>query len=365
MDDIERKAPDRALRVVVGEDSPLMQTMIVEALQSDPGIRVVGRAGDGRAVLRLVSELRPDCVTLDLEMPRMDGLETLRYLMSEWPTPVVVVSAHTGQSAELALACLEYGAVDILPKTWGGNRFAPDELVAKVREAASVDVRRQRFAPPEIAISPKPRTACAASLGAVIVIGASTGGPQALMEIVPRLPREMPAAVVIAQHMPAHFTRCLAERLDGRSALDVREAREGDALAPGLALVAPGGVHLLLEDRDGKPSVMLLGRNCLQRTACPSIDFTLASFAPAFRRRLIGVILTGMGRDGAAGCDAIRRHGGSVIAQDRETSLVYGMPGAVAAEGLADRILPLAGIAQGIVDAVRNVCTRELVHEHD
>ena len=162
----------RPIRVVVGEDSPLMQTLIVDALQSDPAIQVVGRGGDGREVLRLVSELRPDCVTLDLEMPNMDGLETLRYLMSEWPTPVVIVSAHTAESAEIALACLEYGAVDIVPKTWGGNRFAARELAAKVKEAATIDVRRQRFARSEIAIGSKPRTAFAPELGASVALAA-------------------------------------------------------------------------------------------------------------------------------------------------------------------------------------------------
>ncbi len=353
----------RPIRVVVGEDSPLMQTMIVEALQSDPGIRVVGRGADGRAVLRLVSDLRPDCVTLDLEMPNMDGLETLRYLMSEWPTPVVIVSAHTSESAEIALACLEYGAVDIVPKTWGGVRFTAGELVEKVRDASSIDVGRMRFALPEIAIGAKPRTAFAPQLGAVVIVGASTGGPQALMDLVPRLPRGIPAAVVVVQHMPATFTRYFAERLDARSSLDAREAEHGDFLEPGRVLVAPGGMHLMLGERDGRPAVTLLGKNERQRTACPSVDFAMTSFAPVFRERLVGVVLTGMGRDGAAGCAAVRANGGTVICQDRESSLVFGMPAAVMGNGAADFVVPLGGIADRIVKTVSSVSSRESAHE--
>ncbi len=355
----------RPIRVVVGDDSPLMQRMIVQALEADPGIRVVGKGADGRDVLKLVSELRPDCVTLDLEMPNMDGLETLRYLMSEWPTPVVIVSAHTAESAEIALACLEYGAVDIVPKTWGGNRFTAGELAEKVREAAGIDVRRQQFGPSEIAIGPKSRTAFAPELEAVVIIGASTGGPQALMDIMPRFPRALPAGVVVVQHMPADFTRYFAERLDARALLDAYEAQQGDFLAPGRILVAPGGLHLLLGERGGRPAVMLLGKNEQQQSACPSIDFAMASFAPVFRERLIGVVLTGMGHDGAAGCAAIRANGGTTICQDRASSLVFGMPGAAAEAGAADFVVPLDRIADRIMKTVSDITSRETLHEHE
>ncbi len=355
----------RAITVVVGEDSPLMRAMIVEALESDPGIQVVGKGSDGRAVLKQVAELKPDCVTLDLEMPRMNGLETLRYIMSEWPVPVVIVSAHTAEGANLTLTCLEYGAVDFVTKTSGGNRFPADELIAKVKGAATIDVRRIRFASPGVEIGPKPRKPSSFSLRSVVVIGASTGGPQALMEIIPKLPRDIPAGVVIVQHMPANFTRYLAERLDGCSQIDVREAKEEDVLCPGRALVAPGGMHLFLEDLHDKPAVMLLGKNTLQRTACPSIDFTMTSFAPIFRERLVGVVLTGMGRDGAAGAAAIRRCGGSIICQDRESSLIFGMPGAVIGDGLADAVCPLDRIADCVVRKVEEIGTREPAYERE
>lgn len=365
MDENRTRAGERVIRVVVGEDSPLMQTMIIEALESDPGIKVVGKGSDGRAVLKCVTALRPDCVTLDLDMPHMNGLDTLRYIMSEWPTPVVIVSGYSAEGVNLALTCLESGAVDFVTKTSAGNRFSADELLAKVKAAASVDVRRMRFTPSEIVIQPKQRRAGESSLGSVVVIGASTGGPQALMEIIPGLPRGIPAGIMIVQHMPPNFTCYLAERLDSRSQLDVREAGEGDTIVPGRVLVAPGGMHLFLEDHGGRPSVMLLGKNAVQRTACPSIDFTMTSFAQIYKERLIGVVLTGMGRDGAAGSAEIRRFGGKIICQDKETSLIYGMPGSVIASKLADSVCPLGGIAECIVQKVSEIGSRDRAYERE
>jgi two-component system chemotaxis response regulator CheB len=165
--------------------------------------------------------------------------------------------------------------------------------------------------------------------------------------------------------MPPNFTRYLAERLDARSRIEVREAQEGDTILPGRALVTPGGMHLFLEERDGRPCVMLLGKNTLQRTACPSIDFTMTSFAPIFRERLVGAVLTGMGRDGTAGCASIRRYGGRVLCQDRETSLIFGMPGSVIGDGLADAVVPLDTIADCIVQNTREIASRECVHERE
>jgi len=352
----------RVIRVVVGEDSPLMQAMIVAALESDPAITVVGKCSDGREVLRKTAELRPDCITLDLEMPHMDGLETLRYVMSEWPTPVVVVSAHSEEGAKLTMMCLEYGAVDFIAKRRCGARVPAGELIAKVKAASAIDVRRIKFASSEIELVSKPREAPPSSLRRVVLIGASTGGPQALMDLVPRLPRELPAAFVIVQHMPPDFTRYLAERLNDRSQLEVREARDGDAVRPGTALVAPGGKHLLLEERGGEPAVMLLAKNEGQRTACPSVDFAMSSFAPAFKEKTLGVVLTGMGRDGAAGCASIRRNGGTVICQDRASSLIFGMPGAVIGEGLADTVCSIDSMADCISRHIRGIATREAAH---
>lgn len=351
----KREGARKPIRVLIGEDSVFMRRLIADSLGADPAIQVAGTAGDGREVLRKLVELRPDVVTLDLEMPHMDGLETLRFIMSEWPTPVVILSGRTAEKARLVLTCLECGAVDFVAKTSRGSRFPVARLLDTIKLAASVDAEKIRFAPPELDLKhgaappQKGRTRC------VVVIGASTGGPQALMEVVPRLPADLPAAVIVVQHMPATFTRYLAERLDARSALRVREAVDGETIESGRVLVAPGGTHLLLGGRGADPAVMLLPRNERQRTASPSVDFAMTSLAPTFRREMIAVVLTGMGRDGEAGCTAVRRYGGTVICQDRETSMIFGMPGAVAAAGLAAESAPIESIAGCIERAVERI----------
>ncbi len=350
------------IRVVVGEDSPFMRRMITDSLGGDPSIEVVGVAGNGREVLRKLNDLRPDCITLDLEMPQMDGLETLRYIMSEWPTPVVILSSHTSAGEKMAVTCLEYGAVDFVAKTSRGKRFPVDELISKVKLAATVDASKVRFAPPESHLRVGGKSGRAKETDCLVVIGASTGGPQALSEIVPRIPAGLDAGIVIVQHMPPNFTKYLAERLDSRSAVAVREAKEGDHFFPGRVLVAPGGMHLFVEQKVGKPSVMLIPRNDLQRTACPSIDFTMTSFSSVFGERLLCVIMTGMGRDGTAGSIAVHRNGGRVICQDRETSMIFGMPGAVISEGKADRVVRLADIPACIQEHVEILKKKEPAH---
>ncbi len=351
------------IKVLVGEDSTFMRRMIIDTLESDPGIKVVGTAEDGREVLRKIVELKPDCVTLDLEMPLMDGVETLRYIMSEWPTPVVILSAYKSEGAREALTSLEYGAVDFVAKTRKGMSFPVGELISKVRLAAAVDVSKVRFAPTEYDFDIKRSKMHSKELAGVVIIGASTGGPHALVDIIPRLPGDLAAGIIITQHMPPDFTRYLAERLDSISGLTVREAEEGDLILPGTVLVAPGGGHLLYDDHDGEPGVMFLPRNVRLKTACPSLDFAMTSFAPVFKRRLLGVVLTGMGKDGLAGCAAIRRYGGRIIAQDEATSMIFGMPGAVIEEGYADRIVPLHEIAESISTEIRELRHTEHMHE--
>jgi two-component system chemotaxis response regulator CheB len=353
----------KKIRVVVGEDSPLMQQLIVDTLNSDPAIEVVGTASNGREALRKTVELKPDCVTLDLEMPRMNGLETLRYLMSEWPTPVVIVSAHTAEGAQLTLTCLEYGAVDFVTKSERGKNFPEEELIAKVKAAAGVDPGKIRFAPAIELIAGEPVLTGPSHSDCVILIGASTGGPQALMEIIPRLPADLDASVVIVQHMPPNFTKFFAERLDGRTRLSVKEADEGDGIERSNVLVAPGGLQMFLDEEFTKPIIMLLSRNEKHRSSCPSIDFALSSFAPIYREKLIGVILTGMGRDGAAGSLAVKRYGGTILCQDEETSLIFGMPNAVIREGTVDEVLPLDKIASCIAAKVREIQAESKVYE--
>ncbi|UCF05514.1 MAG: chemotaxis-specific protein-glutamate methyltransferase CheB [bacterium] len=335
-----------------------MRKMIVEALNQDSDIKVVGTGKDGQEILRRTIELKPDCITLDLEMPKMDGLETLRYIMGEWPTPVVILSAHSAKGAKLTLQCLECGAVDFVAKTQKGNRFPAEELVARVKIAATADVTKVRFNAPEQSIRIEEKRGLSTLVESVVVIGASTGGPQALMEIIPKLPEDLPACVIVIQHMPPNFTGYLAERLDSRSRLIVREAESGNQFLPGHVLVAPGGKHFFLEERLGRPTVMLLDRNELQRTACPSIDFAMTSMSSVFKERLVGVILTGMGRDGAAGSRSIRRFGGTILCQDFETSMIFGMPAAVIDEGFADEICPLQEVAHCIVRNVDEISSK-------
>ncbi|MBN2069974.1 MAG: chemotaxis-specific protein-glutamate methyltransferase CheB [Candidatus Krumholzibacteriota bacterium] len=349
----------KEIRLLIGEDSPFMRTLIAESVETDPDIKVVGTAANGREVLKKLVDLKPDCITLDLEMPRMDGLDTLRYIMSEWPVPVVILSGHTANNARMALTCLEYGAVDFVAKTMSGNRFPVRELISKIRMASTVDVEKVRFSPAEHNLRIDRSVEKKNRDDSLVIIGASTGGPQALMEIIPRLPDEINASILLIQHMPPDFTGYLAERLDSRAAAPVHEAGSGDLILPGRILVAPGGMHLFLDEDRGRPSVMLFPRNDLQKTACPSIDFAMTSFAPVFRDRMIGVVLTGMGKDGTAGCASIKKYGGKVICQDRSTSLIYGMPGSVESEGLADRVVPLCEIADVIVEMVNETIVME------
>jgi two-component system chemotaxis response regulator CheB len=345
----------RPIKVLVGEDSRFMRRMIVDALNADPHIEVIGTGTNGCEVLRKVVQFRPDCVTLDLEMPKMDGLETLRYIMSEWPTPVIILSAYTAKGARMTLTCLEYGAVDFVAKTQGGKAFPAAELVAKVKMAAAVDTGKVRFAPPDRSLKVEQSVRRTDDQSCVVLIGASTGGPQALMEIIPKLPSHLPACIIVIQHMPPDFTRYLAERLAGYSHMVVREAREGDAVRAGVVLVAPGGMHLFLEDHEGPSAIMLVRRNDTQKSACPSVDFAMTSFAEVYRDRTMGVVLTGMGRDGTAGCNAIRRWGGRVICQDGSTSMVFGMPASVVESGIEVSVLPLHEIAHGIIQNINEL----------
>lgn len=340
------------IRVLVGEDSPFMRKVIVDAISAEKDMEVVAAVADGKEVLKRAVELKPDCITLDLEMPRMDGLEVLRYLMSEWPTPVVIVSAHTDAGASLTIRCLEYGAVDFVPKGRLGSMFPVEELLRKVRTAAGVDVSRIRYFPPDVTLVTRKEKIKASKTKALVVIGASTGGPNALSELVRELPPEMNAGIIIVQHMPPDFTRYLAERLDCLARYDVKEADPGDEIMAGRILVAPGGMHLFIEERLGAPSVMLLERNTSSKSPCPSIDYALSSASRIYGENLFGVILTGMGNDGVAGAMAVKKAGGKVICQDEATSIVYGMPGSVARERLADAVSPLSEIPKVLSEMI-------------
>ncbi len=344
------------VRVLVVDDSAFMRTALTRTLGSDARIEVIGQARDGQDAVEQVRALRPDVVTMDFNMPRMNGAEAVRAILAERPVPVVMLSAHTVAGAQETLEALSAGAVDFLTKPDGevstdlsGIR---DELVKKLLAAARA--RPQPGRPPEpprpSARRPTPTPTretgerisfVQTMLDPVVVLAVSTGGPSALERVVPALPADFGFGVMVVQHMPAQFTRALAERLDSMSALEVREARSGERMIAGRVLVAPGDRHAIVQ-RNG----MIELSEAPPVNGCrPSADVTLQSAAPVYGPRMAAVIMTGMGRDGALGAAAVRAAGGRVLAQDRETSVVWGMPRAVVEMGLADEVLPLGRIA--------------------
>ncbi|GAW92899.1 protein-glutamate methylesterase/protein-glutamine glutaminase [Calderihabitans maritimus] len=337
------------VRVLVVDDSALMRRIITQMLDKDPGIQVVGFARNGLEVLDKIPRLRPDVVTLDVEMPGKNGLETLQEIMERFPLPVVMVSALTVQGAYETVRALELGAVDFVTKPTGRGdfvRLAP-ELVLKVKTAADVRVKKE--------IDKKPvgptvfRSRRQARKVELVVIGASTGGPAALAKIIPRLPADFPAGIVIVQHIPPGFTRPLAERLNERSQIEVREAEEGDLIRPGRALVAPAGRHTVFRLSPDGVRVRLVDDFPLETRFKPSVDVTMLAAAEIFGGGCLGVVLTGMGNDGVRGLQAIEAREGITIAEDESTCVVFGMPRAAIEAGVVDRVVPLNRITAEIL----------------
>jgi two-component system, chemotaxis family, protein-glutamate methylesterase/glutaminase len=345
---------DGARRVVVADDSRLMRRMLADALARQ-GFDVVGTAADGDEALDLCRAHQPDALTLDLHMPGLDGLGVLRALREGKadPVPVVVVSAFSPAHGAYAVDALAEGAFELVAKPALGEPLETftSELGRKVGEAAHagrVRSRAPRLAPRRPEPSAPPRSSALAArragAGTLLVIASSTGGPRALGELVPRLPAELGAGGLLVQHMPPGFTASLAARLDGASALTVREARSGDVLERGSLLVAPGGAHLRLSD-DRR---LRLADDAPEGGLRPRADFTIADAARLFGRRVLLVVLTGMGKDGLEGATAVKRAGGRVLVEAESTCTVYGMPRAVAEAGLADEVLPLDRLADAV-----------------
>ena len=374
---------DLPIRVLVVDDSAFTRKVVSDMLGSDPDITVVDIARDGRAAVEKARALQPDVITMDVEMPVMDGLTALRTIMSERPVPVVMLSALTQEGAAITIQALELGAVDFVAKpshsmTVGLGEIR-DQLVAKVKLAARARVRAPRVArpgggkvggdalpgggghgrsvPSETASSGRlvGRESRKASPGKesdiAVVIGSSTGGPSALNQVLPALPGDIRAGILVVQHMPPGFTRSLAARLDEASAIAVKEAEAGDRLADGVALVAPGGHHMSVI-RDGE---VVLTTDPPRNGVRPSVDTTMESAARVYGDRLVGVVLTGMGRDGAAGMAAIKAAGGRTIAEHESTCVIYGMPKAVIEQGLADVVVPIHEVAEAIVEQVQKI----------
>ena len=339
--------------VLVVDDSAFMRRLISQIVDASPDFHVVGTARNGRDALRQIHALSPDIVTLDVEMPELDGLQTLGYIMSETPRAVVMLSAAgTPGSMDLTLRCLELGAVDFVRKPSGAISLDLASIGATL--LAALDAARQvnlggvpLLARPHVAI-PVPRRAPARAAVAV-AIAASTGGPRALADVIPNLPHDLDAAVFVVQHMPPGFTRSLAARLDSMSHLRVTEAQEGEAIETNHVYLAPGGRHMRVAQAPGGPRILVLDDGPTIWGVKPAADPLFESVAAHFGSQSVGVVLTGMGRDGADGLHSIRAAGGAAIVQDKGTSTIYGMPQAALARAGADRVVALSQVAAAVV----------------
>ncbi|MHC1701583.1 MAG: chemotaxis response regulator protein-glutamate methylesterase [Humidesulfovibrio sp.] len=359
------------IKVVVVDDSAFMRKAISTMLSKDPEIDVVATARDGEEGLEMIRKHNPDVVTMDIEMPRMDGLTALRHIMMEMPRPVLMVSSLTNEGAEATLKALDLGAVDFIPKQL--SKVSLDivkieaNLISKVKIVASRKLMhsRPRLHGP-MARAPLGATAAAAGAQActplaaptlpsgsakrdVVAIGVSTGGPPAVQKVLSALPADFPASIVIAQHMPQAFTGPFAKRLDGLCKISVKEAEPGDRLKPGCAFIAPGGRHLVLKQMISRVDLEITPEpaSALYK---PSANVLIGSVAAAVGRRALGVILTGMGNDGMEGIRALKQKGGRALAQSDATCVVYGMPKAIVDAGLSDEIVDIDDMAQAIMN---------------
>ena len=338
-------------RVLVVDDAVVFRRLVAEALSADPAIEVVGTAANGKIGLAKLTQVNPDLVILDVEMPEMDGLATLREIRKTHPKlPVIMFSALTERGAAATLDALALGATDYFAKPAAGGlegslRVIREELIPEIKALCG------KAAEPVAPVAAAPVSRGWAPVE-VVAIATSTGGPNALAEVFAGLPADLPVPVVIVQHMPPMFTRLLAERLSAQHAVKVEEGRPGGPLRPGHAWIAPGDFHMAVA-RDGTLVRVMLNQDPPENSCRPAADVLFRSAARTFGPNALAVVLTGMGQDGLRGCEAIRGAGGQVIVQDDATSVVWGMPGFVAKAGLADRVLPLGLIAPEIVRRVR------------
>ncbi|HEY3698297.1 MAG TPA: chemotaxis response regulator protein-glutamate methylesterase [Spongiibacteraceae bacterium] len=351
------------IRVLVVDDSAVVRQVLTELLKSDPAIEVIGTAADPIFALEKMQKDWPDVIVLDVEMPRMDGITFLRKIMAERPTPVVICSTLTEKGAETTMQAMSAGAVDIITKPKIGlKQFLNDaiaEITRAVKAAAGANVKRLAVSAASAGAAVKPKLtadailapasahAMAQTTDRVIAIGTSTGGTQALELVLTALPRVCPG-IVIVQHMPEKFTAAFASRLNGLCEIEVREAQNGDRVIPGRALIAPGGKHMLLR-RSGAQYVAEVIDGPVVNRHRPSVDVLFRSVAKCAGKNAIGIIMTGMGDDGAAGLLEMKQAGAYTVAQDEATCVVYGMPKEAVKRGAADKILPLESIAGVII----------------
>jgi two-component system chemotaxis response regulator CheB len=356
------------IRILVVDDSPFMRKSLQKMLEEAPDLRVIATARDGIDALEKIQEHKPDIVTLDIEMPRMDGLACLKKIMAEHPMPVLMVSSLTQEGAQATLDALSLGALDFIPKESGFASMSilqiQQDLQEKVRRLAT-SPRFHKAAPASPALPPSvpppppagaqpkpatpPKTAPPSGTGLsspqaeLLLIGSSTGGPKALQDILPTIPASLPVACLIVQHMPSTFTKPFADRLNGLCQVQVKEAEQGEPLKAGTVYIAPGGIHMTYGARGPKGCIELSAEpvSSLHR---PSVDVLFLSVAELFRGQVLAGILTGMGADGAKGMDQLKRKGAHTLAESEESCVVYGMPRAAVERGCVDVVAPLGDI---------------------
>lgn len=338
------------IRVLVVDDSSFMRTSLSYLLKSDTSIEVIGTAGDGRDAIEKVKELKPDVVLLDIEMPVMDGLTALSYIMAECPTPVVIISGHGEGDKRIAIKSLYHGAVDFIAKPGGVISYDIDkikcEIIDRVKAASEADVQKISLKLPKESYQLRGVQERAGK--EIVIIGASTGGPRAVEIVLSGLRRDISAAVLVVQHMREEFIPSFAERLQWESPLNVSIAQQKDDLTSGRVLIAPGNHHTRIEQVEGVKKIFIT-QVIPEPPVSPSIDYAMESAASVYGDKALGVLLTGIGNDGARGMKAIKDAGGSTIAEDESSCIVYGMPKAAIEMGVVDEVVSLPFIADAIM----------------
>lgn len=348
----------RKIKVLVVDDSGFIRSIVSRQIGNDPDIEVIGTASNGQEALNKAKKLNPDVITLDVVMPEMDGLTCLKYIMAECPTPVIMLSALTGEGTDTAIKALELGAVDfyLKPSVMNptGLNNSSNSLIQKIKVAArtkysnSGTVNALKHSVQQKQPESRDKNI---PMNKVLVIGSSTGGPRALMQVVPLIPEDIPAPILIVQHMPPVFTRSLAERLNSASQIEVKEAKSRDELKTGQALIAPGNYHMTVT----KSNRVSLNQEPSEQGVRPSVNVTMRSVAATYGAISFGVVLTGMGSDGTDGAHHIKTAGGKIIVEDESTCAIYGMPKSIVDSGYADKIVPLHNIAAEISE----ICSKK------
>jgi len=352
------------IRVLIVDDSVVIRRLLTDELSKDPDIEVVGSAATGKIALSKIVQTPPDVVTMDIEMPEMDGLTAVTEIRKTHPKlPIIMFSTVSRRAAKETLEALSRGANDYVtkPANVGSATLAMqcvrEELIPKIKMLARLQPASQCANVPAFSASASssgPRSLSSRNPFKVdiVAIGVSTGGPNALAEVMPYIPKDCPVPILIVQHMPPVFTKCLAERLSVKSQISVHEGQPGDVMAPGQAWIAPGDYHMVVQ-RKGTQIVLAMNQDPPENSCRPAVDVMFRSVANVYRDAVLAVVLTGMGQDGMRGAEVIREAGGQVIAQDEASSVVWGMPGAVVQAGLAHSILPLSQVSTEIMRKVR------------